>query len=63
VFPTKVRGPIDRLRDEAAAINKLYQELLVILREMNLAIDLSNLVSTGGVATALLRSMEPPNAS
>ena len=60
-FPTKVRGPIDRLRADAAAINKLYQELLVILREMS--IDLSTLVSTGGVATALLRSMELPNAS
>jgi hypothetical protein len=30
---------------------------------MDLGIDLSNLVSTAGVATALLRSMELHNAS
>jgi hypothetical protein len=53
------RNPIDRLRAEVVAINDLYQRLVAEVTTMELGIDLSKLVSTGGVATALLRAMEP----
>jgi hypothetical protein len=52
------RNPIDRLRIEAVAVNGLYQKLVREVATLDHGIDLSNLVSTGGIATALLRSIE-----
>jgi hypothetical protein len=50
--------PIEQLRSETLAITQVYRSQRVIVDELGLGIDLSNLVSTGGIATALLREME-----
>ena len=51
-------NPVDQLRAETLAVAEIYRRQLKMTREMDLGIDLSNLVSTGGIATALLREME-----
>jgi hypothetical protein len=47
--------PIDRLRAEAAAITRLYRVQLARTQDMQLNLDASTLMSTAGIATALLR--------
>jgi hypothetical protein len=55
---TSHKEPIDRLRAETLAIAQVYLRQCAIVAELDLGIDLSNLVSTGGIATALLREVE-----
>jgi hypothetical protein len=53
--PRSRSNHIDRLRTETLAVREVYRRQLAMVKELNLGIDLSNLVSTGGIATALLR--------
>jgi hypothetical protein len=57
-MPTSTSSPVDLLRAETLAVAEIYRRQLKMIREMDLGLDLSNLVSTGGIATALLREME-----
>ena len=49
---------IDRLRAETVTVAQLYHRQRTMIDELDLGIDHSTLVSTGGIATALLREME-----
>jgi hypothetical protein len=53
--PAAVPHAIDLLRDEALAVARLYQAEARFAEQLDLGLDLSNLVSTGGIGTALLR--------
>jgi hypothetical protein len=50
-----VSDQIGGLRRETYAIARLYAAEVALVRELDLGIDLSNLLSTGGIATALSR--------
>ncbi len=52
--------PIDQLRAETLAIAELYRVEMDVVRELALGMDPSTLVSTGGVATAVLREAGVP---
>lgn len=58
--PTGVLDPVDRLRAETRSIGDLYLAARRLILGFDLGLDLSTLVSTGGIATALLREMEHP---
>jgi hypothetical protein len=47
--------PLDRLRADAHAIAALYTTLAAEVRAMRLGLDPASLVSTGGIASAILR--------
>jgi hypothetical protein len=51
----RCRDEIGALRTETLTIARLHRAELAIAHEMGLGLDLSNLVSTGGIATAVSR--------
>jgi len=53
--PSAVPHAIDLLREEALGVARLYQAEVRFAEQLDLGLDLSNLVSTGGIGTALLR--------